>query len=157
MSVSSSIRQSFLAGLLALLPLYITLKIVSIVFVAVDGPLGGRINQLLQLATHLGDLPLRAGQDRLQLADAVTQLGEPVTERLRLELGEPVEAHLQDGLRLPLAELELGAELLPRALPGARPAGARGRAPAPTPTPASVPTTPIEPATSRRRRPCTGR
>lgn len=47
MSVSSSVRQSFLAGLLALLPLYITWKILAIVFNLVDGPLGGRINTLL--------------------------------------------------------------------------------------------------------------
>lgn len=47
MSVSSSIRQSFLAGLLALLPLYITWKILAIVFNLVDGPLGGRINALI--------------------------------------------------------------------------------------------------------------
>lgn len=51
MSVSSSIRQSFLAGLLALAPLYITWKILAIVFSLVDGPLGGRINQLISYAS----------------------------------------------------------------------------------------------------------
>ena len=51
MSVTSSIRQSFLAGLLALLPLYITWKILAIVFNLVDGPLGSRINALLHYLT----------------------------------------------------------------------------------------------------------
>ncbi|MES2642751.1 MAG: DUF502 domain-containing protein [Myxococcota bacterium] len=50
-SVSGSIRQSFLAGLLALLPLYITWKILAIVFNLVDGPLGGRINALISYLT----------------------------------------------------------------------------------------------------------
>lgn len=43
----TSLRQSFLAGLLALLPLFITWKILSFAFVTVDGFLGDRLNQLL--------------------------------------------------------------------------------------------------------------
>lgn len=50
-SVSSSLRQSFLAGLLALLPIYITWKILAVVFSAVDGPLGRMINAGIRLAT----------------------------------------------------------------------------------------------------------
>jgi uncharacterized membrane protein len=45
------IRQSFLAGLLALAPLYITFKILEIVFETVDKPLGTRINQVIQATT----------------------------------------------------------------------------------------------------------
>ena len=41
------IRQSFIAGLLALLPLFITGKVLSILFELVDKPLGGRLNALL--------------------------------------------------------------------------------------------------------------
>lgn len=46
-----SVRQNFLAGLLALAPLYITFKILEIVFEAVDKPLGDRINRVIQLST----------------------------------------------------------------------------------------------------------
>ncbi|MFZ5477095.1 MAG: DUF502 domain-containing protein [Myxococcota bacterium] len=51
--MASSIRQSFLAGLLALLPIFITWKILSIVFQMVDGVLGDKLNQLLRLGTGL--------------------------------------------------------------------------------------------------------
>ncbi len=51
-SVSSSLRQSFLAGLLALLPLFITWKVLSFAFLTVDGVLGDRLNQLLQAITQ---------------------------------------------------------------------------------------------------------
>jgi uncharacterized membrane protein len=46
-----SLRQSFLAGLLALAPLYITFKILAIVFEMVDKPLGSRINAVIQATT----------------------------------------------------------------------------------------------------------
>jgi uncharacterized membrane protein len=48
LSVPKSVRQSFVAGILALAPLYITLKVLSIVFELVDKPLGQRINHILQ-------------------------------------------------------------------------------------------------------------
>ncbi len=49
-SAAASLRQSFLAGLLALLPLFITWKILSFAFVTVDGFLGNRLNELLSYA-----------------------------------------------------------------------------------------------------------
>ncbi len=51
-SISASLRQSFLAGLLALLPLFITWKVLSFVFTTVDGVLGERLNALLQAVTR---------------------------------------------------------------------------------------------------------
>ncbi len=47
-----SLRQSFIAGLLALLPLYITGRILLFLFEMVDGPLGNRLNDLIK--TTLG-------------------------------------------------------------------------------------------------------
>jgi uncharacterized membrane protein len=49
--ITSSLRQSFLAGLLALLPLFITFQILSVVFAWVDGPLGRQINGMLAALT----------------------------------------------------------------------------------------------------------
>ncbi len=46
----TSLRQSFLAGLLALLPLFITWKILSFAFVTVDGFLGTRLDAILSYA-----------------------------------------------------------------------------------------------------------
>lgn len=43
-----SLRQSFIAGLLALLPLYITGRILLFLFELVDGPLGDKLNELLK-------------------------------------------------------------------------------------------------------------
>jgi uncharacterized membrane protein len=51
-SISASLRQSFLAGLLALLPLFITWKVLSFAFTTVDGVLGERLNTLLQAVTQ---------------------------------------------------------------------------------------------------------
>lgn len=45
----TSIRQSFLAGLLALLPIFITFKILTLLFNMVDGVLGHRINAFLKV------------------------------------------------------------------------------------------------------------
>jgi uncharacterized membrane protein len=57
-----SLRQSFIAGLLALLPLYITGRILLFLFELVDGPLGNRINELfkatLGLSVHIPGLGL---------------------------------------------------------------------------------------------------
>lgn len=47
----SSLRQSFLTGLLSLLPLYITGRILLFLFEMVDGPLGARINAVIQDVT----------------------------------------------------------------------------------------------------------
>jgi uncharacterized membrane protein len=44
MTASASLRQSFLAGLLAILPLFITWKVLSFAFQAVDGVLGPPLN-----------------------------------------------------------------------------------------------------------------
>lgn len=49
----ASLQQSFLAGLLALLPLYITVKILGIVFGLIDGPLGNLINGLIHRSTGI--------------------------------------------------------------------------------------------------------
>ena len=49
--ITSSLRQSFLAGLLALLPLFITFQILSVLFSWVDGPLGKQINGVLAAVT----------------------------------------------------------------------------------------------------------
>lgn len=51
--LASSIKQSFLAGLLALLPIFITWKILAIVFSMVDGVLGHRLNALIQASTGI--------------------------------------------------------------------------------------------------------
>lgn len=48
-----SLQQSFLAGLLALLPLYITWKILTILFQMVDGPLGTQLNNLVRWASGM--------------------------------------------------------------------------------------------------------
>jgi uncharacterized membrane protein len=57
-----SLRQSFIAGLLALLPLYITGRILLFLFEMVDGPLGNRINDMfkntLGLSVHIPGLGL---------------------------------------------------------------------------------------------------
>lgn len=50
-SVSSSLRQSFLAGVLVILPIYITWKVMAVVFSMVDGPLGKGINSAIQMLT----------------------------------------------------------------------------------------------------------
>jgi uncharacterized membrane protein len=52
-SFSHSLRQSFLAGLLALLPLFITWKILALLFAMVDGVLGDSINQVIQRYTGI--------------------------------------------------------------------------------------------------------
>ena len=52
-SLSTSLRQSFLAGLLALLPLFITWKVLSFAFSTVDSLLGDRLNELLQRTTAI--------------------------------------------------------------------------------------------------------
>lgn len=51
-SIPASLRQSFLAGLLALLPLFITWKVLAFAFTTVDGVLGERLNTLLQMVTQ---------------------------------------------------------------------------------------------------------
>lgn len=50
-SLSSSLRQSFLAGVLVILPIYITWKVMAVVFSMVDGPLGTGINAGIRAAT----------------------------------------------------------------------------------------------------------
>ena len=50
-SLVVSLRQSFLAGLLALLPLFITWKVLSFAFTTVDSVLGDRLNAGLQAGT----------------------------------------------------------------------------------------------------------
>lgn len=47
---SSSLKQSFLAGILALLPLFITWKVLAFTFVSLDGVLGDRLNAWISLA-----------------------------------------------------------------------------------------------------------
>lgn len=49
----STIRQSFLAGLLALLPLYITVQVLVLLFNLVDGVLGPAVNQVIQATTPI--------------------------------------------------------------------------------------------------------
>lgn len=60
--VRKNLRQSFLAGLIALLPLYITFKVLNIVFELVDKPLGARIDAVLTVLrgvpTHVPGLGL---------------------------------------------------------------------------------------------------
>lgn len=43
----STLKQVFLSGLLALLPIFITWRVLALIFHAVDGPLGARIDALL--------------------------------------------------------------------------------------------------------------
>ncbi len=50
-SLTHWVRQSFLAGLLALLPAFITYQVVSLLFNMVDGVLGDRLNQSLRALT----------------------------------------------------------------------------------------------------------
>ena len=50
-TLAASLRQSFLAGLLALLPLYITTKVLGIVFGLIDGPLGKLIDGVIHQTT----------------------------------------------------------------------------------------------------------
>lgn len=52
-STLGTIRQSFLAGLLALLPLYITVQVLLLLFNLVDGVLGPAINELIQATTPI--------------------------------------------------------------------------------------------------------
>lgn len=52
-TAASSLRQSFFAGLLALLPLYITVKVLGIVFGLIDGPLGKLINGIIHQTTGI--------------------------------------------------------------------------------------------------------
>jgi uncharacterized membrane protein len=52
---SQSFKQSFLAGLLALLPIFITWKVLALLFAMVDGPLGARINGLV---SHFAQTPV---------------------------------------------------------------------------------------------------
>ncbi len=46
---SAALRRNFLAGLLALLPLFITWQVLSLVFGTIDGVLGPRVDSLLSL------------------------------------------------------------------------------------------------------------
>ena len=46
----ATLRQSFIAGLLVLLPVLVTYKILSFAFVAVDGLFGPTINRILSSA-----------------------------------------------------------------------------------------------------------
>lgn len=43
----STLKQAFLSGLLALLPIFITWRVLALIFHAVDGPLGTRIDAML--------------------------------------------------------------------------------------------------------------
>ena len=50
---------------------------------------------------------LLAGENRAQPLDQLHQLGELVENLLPLEAGEPLQLHVEDGLRLDLAQAEL--------------------------------------------------
>lgn len=49
-TTSAALRKYFLSGLIALLPLFITWKVLTLLFVTVDGVLGPRIDSLIGLA-----------------------------------------------------------------------------------------------------------
>lgn len=74
----SSIKQSFLAGLLALLPIFITWKILAVVFTMVDGVLGTKLNKLIQATTgitwHIPGLGLLVTLALVVMIGALTRL-----------------------------------------------------------------------------------
>ena len=57
---------------------------------------------------------LVAGQDRAQPLDQLQQLGQLVEDLLALEAGEALQLHVEDGLRLDLAEAELRHQAVAR-------------------------------------------
>ncbi len=59
---------------------------------------------------------LVAAKDRAQPLDRLLQLGQLVEDLLALEPGQPLQLHVQDGLRLDLGQRELRQSIL-RALP----------------------------------------
>lgn len=76
--VTRWLGQTFFAGLLALAPLYITFKILQIVFETVDKPLGKQINVLVQQLTgwdvHLPGLGILATATIVLLIGWLTRL-----------------------------------------------------------------------------------
>lgn len=77
-AVTRWLGQTFLAGLLALAPLYITFKILQIVFDTVDKPLGKQINLLVQQLTgwdvHIPGLGILATATIVLLIGWLTRL-----------------------------------------------------------------------------------
>ena len=58
------------------------------------------------------------GEHRAQVVDQLHQLGMLIADLVALETGEPLQAHIQDGLRLDLAQPELFHEAVPGLIGG---------------------------------------
>ena len=66
-----------------------------------------------------------AGENRAQPLDRLQQLGELVEDLLPLEAGQPLQLHVEDGLRLDLRQAELRHQAVARFGDGLRPANQR--------------------------------
>ena len=76
------------------------------------------VAELLADRLQLGDDQLHqqllARQDRAQPLDRFHQLDELVEDLLTLEAGQPLQLHVEDGLRLDLRQLELRHQAVAR-------------------------------------------
>ena len=80
------------------------------------------VAHVLQLADDELHQELLAAENRAQPLDRLQQLGHLVENLLPLEAGQPLQLHVQDGLRLNLAERELRDQAVARLGHGLRPA-----------------------------------
>jgi hypothetical protein len=78
--------------------------------IAIGAPVVGLAVELLQLEQLLADQPVDprlVAENRPQLGDALLEVPVLLVDPLALELRQPLEAEVEDRLRLDLAELEL--------------------------------------------------
>jgi hypothetical protein len=68
----------------------------------------------VQLVDHHLHQQLVAAEDGAQAFDRLHQLGELVDDLLPLEAGQPLQLHVEDGLRLDLRQPELGHQAFAR-------------------------------------------
>src|SRR5262249_30231837 len=77
-------------------------------------PVGELVADALQLGHDQLNEQLLAGQDRAEALDRLHQLDELVEDLLAFQPRQPLELHVEDGLRLGLRELEVRLEPLAR-------------------------------------------
>ena len=83
------------------------------------------LDDLGELVAHDRALPLRLGQDVLQVGDLGLDLGQVVDDALALQCGQPAQLHVQDRLGLDLVDVEQLDQAGPRDVDGLRRADQR--------------------------------